>query len=148
MAAIADTIVPGPAGGADPHPGAIEAGLLDELYDPFYGASPAYPVIHQDLLVNTPRILGRPARFDLALPYEDRAKVLRDRMVAPGSGGQNVNWLLFQGAAILTYVAYYGTARSEVGPEYIGFPPRSNGYWPKHSYRVRFKRMTRKGNFR
>jgi len=148
MAAIADTVVPGPAGGADPDPGAIEAGALEEMYDPFYGASPAFPLLHQDLLVATPAILGRPARFDLSLPYEDRAKVLRDRMVAPGNGGQSPNWLLYQGAAILTYVSYYGTGRSELGPEYIGFPPRSSGYWPRHSYRVRFRRMTRRGNLR
>jgi hypothetical protein len=148
MAAIADTVVPGPAGGADPNPGAIEAGALEEMYDPFYGVSPVFPVLHNDLLLETPRILGRPARFELALPYEDRAKVLRDRMAAPGNGGQNPNFLLYQGAAILTYIAYYGTARSELGPEYIGFPPRSTGYWPKHSYRVRFRRMTRRGNYR
>lgn len=146
MAAYADTIVPGPAGGADQRPGAVEAGAVDEMYDPFYGAAGAFPLLHHDLQLATPRVLGRPARFELALAYRDRERVVADRIVAPGSGGRSPNWLLFQGAAILVYVAYYGTARSELGPRYIRFPPRSDGYWPRHSYRVRFKRMTRRGN--
>jgi hypothetical protein len=145
MAAFADTIVPGPAGGADGEPGAIEAGAHEEIYDSFYGASPSFPVLHQELRVTTARLLGKPA-FDLSLPYPERERVVADRIVAPGSGGQSPNWLLFQGAAILVYVVYYGTARSELGPRYIGFPPRSGGYWPRHSHRVRFRRMTRSGN--
>jgi hypothetical protein len=146
MEAFADTIVPGPAGGAHAAPGAIEAGAVDEMYDPFYGAAASFPLLHHDLQLNTPLILGRLARFDLALAYPDRERVVAERIVAPGSGGSNPNWLLFQGAAILVYVSYYGTARSEAGPRWIGFPPRSSGYWPGHSYRVRFRGMTRRGN--
>jgi hypothetical protein len=146
MAALADTVVPGPAGGADALPGALEAGVLDEIYDPFYGAASAYPVIHNDVQLATPRVLGRPASFDLQLPYPDRERVIADRIAAPGSGGTNQNWVLYQGAAILVYTSYYGTAQSDLGPRTIGFPPRSDGYWPAHSYRVRFRGMTRKGN--
>jgi hypothetical protein len=146
MAALADTIVPGPAGGADAQPGALEAGALDELYDPFYGASGAYPLLHQDVQQATPRVLGRSARFDLALPYADRERVVLDRITAGGSGGNSTLYLIYQGAAIIVYVAYMGTARSAVGPHYIGFPPASDGYWPGHSYRVRFRGMTKDGN--
>jgi hypothetical protein len=146
MAAYADTIVPGPAGGADPRPGALEAGVLDEIYDPFYGAANSFPVLHNDLQLATPLVLDRPARFDLELPYPDREKVIAERITAPGSGGTNSNWVLYQGAAILVYTSYYGTAQSELGPRTIGFPPRSEGYWPRHSYRVRFRGMTRHGN--
>jgi hypothetical protein len=146
MAAFADTIVPGPAGRADRSPGALEAGVLDELYDPFYGASGSYPLLHEELQLTAARVLGRPVPFDLSLPYPDRERVVLDRIVAPGSGGRSPNYVLYQGAAILVYVAYYGTARSEAGPRYIGFPPASDGYWPHHSYRVRFRRMTKHGN--
>ena len=146
MAALADTIVPGPAGGADTRPGAIEAGAVEELYEPFYGAAASFPVVHNDLQLATPLVLGRPARFDLELPYRDREHVLADRMTAPGSGGNNPHWVLYQGAAILVYTSYYGTAQSELGPRTINFPPRSDGYWPGHSYRVRFRGMTRNGN--
>jgi hypothetical protein len=146
MTALADTIVPGPAGGADARPGAVEAGCVEELYESFYGAAPTFPLIHQDLAVATPRVLRRPAAFDLGLPYADRERVLDDRMVATGEGGSNNLYLLYQGAAIIVYVAYYGTARSEAGPREIGFPPVSGGYWPRHSYGVRFRGMTRTGN--
>jgi hypothetical protein len=146
MAALADTVVPGPAGGADALPGAIEAGVLDEIYDPFYGAVNSFSVIHNDVQLATPRVLGRPASFDLKLPYPDRERVIAERITAPGSGGTNQNWVLYQGAAILVYTSYYGTAQSDLGPQTIGFPPRSDGYWPGHSYRVRFRGMTRNGN--
>jgi hypothetical protein len=146
MAAFADTIVPGPAGRADPHPGAIEAKVIDEMYDPFYGAVNTFSYIHNDIQLTTPRVLGRPARFDLELPYPDRERVVLDRIVATGSGGQNIEYLLYQGAAILAYVAYYGTAKSDAGPRYIRFPPHSDGYWPRHSYRLRFRGMTKDGN--
>jgi hypothetical protein len=146
MAAFADTIVPGPAGGADTRPGAIEAGALDELYEPFYGAAPSFPVVHNDLQLATPLVLERPASFDLDLPYADRERVLADRITAPGSGGTNPNWVLYQGAAILVYTSYYGTAQSDLGARTIHFPPRSDGYWPRHSYWVRFRGMTRRGN--
>ena len=146
MTAFADTIVPGPAGGADTRPGAVEAGVVDELYEPFYGAAASYPFVHNDLRVNTPLILGRPATFDLDLPYRDRERVLEDRMTAPGSGGINPNWVLYQGAAILVYTSYYGTGQTDVGPQTIHFPPQSDGYWPDHSYRVRFRGMTKNGN--
>lgn len=146
MAAFADTIVPGPAGGADARPGAIEAGVLDELYEPFYGAAASFPFVHNDLQVATPLVLGRPASFDLELPYGDRARVMADRITAPGSGGTNTNWVLYQGAAILVYTSYYGTAQSDLGPKTIHFPPRSDGYWPASSYRVRFRGMTKNGN--
>jgi hypothetical protein len=146
MAAYADTIVPGPAGGADTEPGAIEARVLDELYDPFYGVSGTYPFLHNDIQLATARVLGRPARFDLELPYADRERVVLDRIVAGPNGGSNIAYLIYQGAAIIVYVAYYGTARSEVGPAYINFPPRSDGYFPRHSYRVRFRGMTKRGN--
>jgi hypothetical protein len=146
MKAYIDTIVPGPAGHADTHPGAVEAGLLDEIYDPFYGASSTYSYIHNDLLVTTPRVLGRAAQFDLELPYRDRERVVLDRITATGAGGRNLEYLLYEGVAILVYVAYYGTARSTAGPRYIGFPPHSDGYWPNHSYRLRFRGMTKDGN--
>jgi hypothetical protein len=146
MAAYADTIVPGPAGGADGQPGAVEAGAVEELYEPFYGASGTYPFLHQDIQLATSRVLGRPARFDLDLAYAERERVVLDRIVATGDGGDNIAYLIYQGAAIIVYVAYYGTARSELGPQYIKFPPESNGYYPRHSYRVRFRGMTKRGN--
>lgn len=146
MTAFADTIVPGPAGGADGEPGAVEAGAVDELYDPFYGVAASFPFIHNDLGLTTARVLGRPARFDLSLPYAERERVVLDRIVATGDGGKNTSFLLYQGAAIVVYVAYYGTARSDLGPRYIGFPPASDGYFPDHSHRVRFRGMTRSGN--
>jgi hypothetical protein len=146
MAAFADTIVPGPAGGADPHPGAIEAGVLEEMYDPYYGANVTFPEVHNDLLTATPRVLGRPVGFDLELPYPDRERVMIDRIESFPDGGENLLFVLYTGIATLVYIAYYGTAQSREGPRYIGFPPRSDGYWPDHSYRVRFKGMTKDGN--
>jgi hypothetical protein len=147
MAAYADTIVPGPAGGGHHLPGALEAGVLEELYEPFYGAAPAYPVIHNDIQLQTARILGRPAAFELELPYLERERIVEECITSPGSGGINPLWVLYQGAAVLAYTSYYGTAQSALGPETIGFPPKSRGYWPrKHSYRVRFRGMTRTGN--
>jgi hypothetical protein len=146
MAAFADTIVPGPAGGADGHPGAIEAGALDEVYDPFYGLAETFPTLHTDVQLTTVRVLGRPASFDLSLPYADRERVVLERMTATGAGGDNLASLLYGAPAVVIYIAYYGTARSHLGPKYIGFPPASNGYWPHHSYRVRFRGMTRDGN--
>jgi hypothetical protein len=146
MAAFADTIVPGPAGGADKHPGALEAGALEEIYEPFYGARDAFPVMHQDLQLATPRVLGRPARFELALPYADRERVVVDRITSHGDRGENPFYLLYIGTGTLVYLSYYGTARSEKGPRYIGFPPESDGYFPRHSYRVRFRGMTEDGN--
>ncbi|HEV3228918.1 MAG TPA: hypothetical protein VGY97_05550, partial [Solirubrobacteraceae bacterium] len=147
MAAFADTIVPGPAGGADPAPGAIEAGALDEVYDPYYSLTPAFPLIHSDLAVATPRVLGRPAQFTLALPYPDREKVILNRIT--GTGGNpngNPNALMYAAPAVVIYIAYYGTARSNLGVQYIGFPPHSDGYWPGSSYRVSFRGMTADGN--
>jgi hypothetical protein len=146
MTAYADTIVPGPAGGADAEAGAVEAGAVEELYEPFYGAAGTYPFLHQDIQLATARVLGRPARFDLDLSYADRERVVLDRIVATGDGGDNTAYLIYQGAAVIVYVAYYGTARSELGPQYIKFPPESNGYYPRHSYRVRFRGMTKRGN--
>jgi hypothetical protein len=72
--------------------------------------------------------------------------VVIDRIIAGGSGGESTLYLLYQGAAILVYVAYYGTARSDAGPRYIRFPPHSDGYWPEHSYRLHFRGMTKDGN--
>jgi hypothetical protein len=146
IAAYADTIVPGPAGGADSAPGAIEAGVLDELYDPFYGASGAYPGIAADLQTATPLILGRPAKFELALDYADRERVVRDRILEGPAGGTNPLAVGYQAVAVLVYLSYYGTPQSELGPRTIGFPPHSDGYFPRHSHHVRFKRMTRNGN--
>lgn len=146
MAAFADTIVPGPAGGGDDAPGAIEAGVLEELYDPFYGVADAYAAIASDLQVATPRVLGRPAKFELALPYADRERVMRDRIVEAPGGGGNPLATGYQAVAVLVYLSYYGTPQSSVGPRTIGFPPHSNGYAPGHSHHVQFKRMTRNGN--
>lgn len=146
MEAYADTIVPGPAGGADTAPGAIEAGAVDEIYDPFYGAAAAYPLLHEDIQLATPRILGRAASFDLSLPYPDRERVLRDRIMPLNQGGSDPFELLYAAVAILVYVSYYGTARSDLGVRYIGLPPHSNGYYPHHSYHVRFRGMTVDGN--
>jgi hypothetical protein len=146
MRAYADTIVPGSAGGADPAPGAIEAGVVDEIYDPVYNAAGAYPFLHEDIQLATPRALGRLASFDLSLPYPDRERVVRDRIVPPNQGGANSSYLLYAATAILVYIAYYGTARSEEGVRYIGLPPHSNGYYPHHSYGICFAGMTRDGN--
>ena len=142
MAAFADTIVPGPAGGADAEPGALEAGVLDEIYDPFYGAKPTFPLIHDDLAAATPRALGRDARFSLELPYADRERVLDTRMTPR----DNPYALLIAAAGILVYVAYYGQARSDAGLRVIGLPPASNGYSPRHSYDLTFRGMTRTSN--
>lgn len=146
MAAFADTIVPGPAGGGDSDPGALEAGALEEIYDTFYGAREVFPLLHHDLQVATPVVLGRPARFDLALPYRFRERVLLDRMTATGEEGSDLLYVLYEGTAVLVYLAYYGTARSDLGPRYIGFPPASDGYFPEHSYGVAFEGMTADGN--
>jgi hypothetical protein len=146
VAALADTIVPGPAGGGDPDPGAIEAGVLDVLYDPFYGLAATYPVLHADVQAATPAILGRDAAFDLALPYADRERVLDDRMPSWPQGGSNPTATAYELFGVLTYVAYYGQTASATGLEVIGLPPHSDGYWPRHSYRVRFRGMTTDGN--
>ncbi|MEX2197004.1 MAG: DUF5987 family protein [Thermoleophilaceae bacterium] len=146
MAAFADTIVPGPAGGADPDPGAIEAGALEEIYEPFYGVSPVFPLLHEDLQLATPRVLGRLTAFDLELPYDDRERVVIDRITATGDGGLDPLYVLYIGTATLVYLSYYGTARSDLGPRYIGFPPESDGYFPDHSHRVAFEGMTEDGN--
>jgi hypothetical protein len=140
---FADTIVPGPAGGADPDPGAIEAKVVDEIYDDFYGASGSFPVLHSDLLVATPLVLGRPETFDLDLPYPDRERVILDRV----QGGSPLG-VLYIAIATLVWVTYYGTASSKKGLRYIGLPPHSDGYWPRHSYGVRFRGMTKHGNTR
>ena len=132
MAAFADTIVPGPAGGADPHPGAVEAGVLDEMYEPFYGVRNAFPLLHDDLQLRTPTVLERPASFGLELPYADRERVVVECITSGGAGGDNLLNLLYIGTATLVYLSYYGTAQSELGPRYIRFPPRSNGYSPDH----------------
>ena len=146
MSAFADTIVPGPAGGGDPDPGAVEAGVLDEMYEPFYGVRDAFPLLHDDLQLVTARVLGRPATFALSLPYPDRERVVLEAITASGEGGSNPFYVLYTGTATLVYLSYYGTARSELGPRYIGFPPESDGYAPGHSHRVRFRGMTRDGN--
>jgi hypothetical protein len=146
MAAFADTIVPGPAGGGDPDPGAVEAGVVDEIYEPFYGASATFAFIHDDLALATPLVLGRLGRFDLALPYEDRERVMANRIAPPAEGGRNPLYLLYIGVATLVYISYYGTARSTAGPDYIGFPPSSEGYYPDHSLGVSFDGMTDDGN--
>jgi hypothetical protein len=146
IAAFADTIVPGPAGKADKHPGAIEAGCVEALYDPFYDFAGAYPMVHADLLVRTPLVLLRPATFDLALPYPDREKVLRDCLSPPPAGGTNPLYILYYAIAVVVYVAYYGNAESNAGPRYIGLPVHSKGYLPHHSYYVTFEGMTKHGN--
>lgn len=146
MAAFADTIIPGRAGGADRRPGAVEAGAVDEIYDPFYGVTGAFPVLHTDLQLATPRVLGRSARFDLQLPYRARERVMRDRITEFPAGGGNPVVLGYQAVAILVYLAYVGTAQSRLGPRTMGFPPASDGYYPGHSYGVRFRGMTRDGN--
>jgi hypothetical protein len=53
---------------------------------------------------------------------------------------------MYAAPAVVIYIAYYGTARSNLGVQYIGFPPHSDGYWPDHSYRVSFRGMTPDGN--
>jgi hypothetical protein len=146
ISAFADTIVPGPAGGADRRPGAVEAQVLDEIYDPFYGALTTFPIIHNDLLLITPLLLRRPASFELALPYPDRERVLEDRLRSLGDGGRNPLYVIYIGVATLVYLGYYGGAQSPRGPRTIGFPPESDGYWPDHSYRIRFRGMTEDGN--
>jgi hypothetical protein len=47
---------------------------------------------------------------------------------------------------ILTYLAYYGQTASDAGLKVIGLPPHSDGYWPHHTYRLRFRGMTADGN--
>lgn len=146
MAAFADTIVPGPAGHADTHAGAVEAGCVDELYDPFYGFSGAYPLVHADLQARTPLVLRRPAAFDLSLPYADRETVLREQLSPPPAGGTNPLYVAYYAIAVVVYVAYYGNAQSDAGPRYIGLPVHSRGYVPHHSYYVTFEGMTEHGN--
>jgi hypothetical protein len=72
--------------------------------------------------------------------------VLRDRIVEVSGGGQNPLATAYQAVAVLVYLAYYGTARSDLGPKVIGLPPHSDGYFPGHSYGVEFRTMTRDGN--
>ncbi len=146
MQAYADTIVPGPAGGADPHPGAVEAGCVAEIYDSFYGLADSYPLMHADLQAATPRVLGEPARFDLSLRYPQREAVVRDRISAPPDGGTNPLYLLYFAVAVLVEMTWLGTARSDLGPRYLGFPTHSDGYLPHHSYYVTFTGMTSDGN--
>jgi hypothetical protein len=146
VAAIADTVVPGPAGRAAQHPGAIEAGAVEEAYDDFYGISGSYPAIHVDVQTATPLVLGRPAAFDLELPYADRERVLLDRIRSTAEGGEHRLFVGYAALAIVVWFAYYGTARSTKGVDYIGFPPQSDGYWPGHSYGLRFRGMTPDGN--
>lgn len=146
IAAIADTVVPGPAGSGDRHAGAIEAGAVEEAYDDFYGISGSYPAIHADIQAATPLVLGRPAAFGLELAYADRERVLLDRIRSTADGGQTPLFVAYAALAIVVWFAYYGTARSTEGVEYIGLPPHSDGYWPGHSYGLRFRGMTRDGN--
>jgi hypothetical protein len=146
VAALADTIVPGPAGGGDSDPGAVEAGVIDVLYDPFYGLSGVFPVLHTDVQIATPVILARNATFDLALPYADRERVLDDRMPGWPEGGSNPTALAYSLFGVLTYLAYYGQSASDVGLEVIGLPPHSDGYWPHHTYDLSFAGMTADGN--
>lgn len=146
MAAFADTIVPGPAGGADAEPGAIEARVLDEIYNPFYGASGTFGILHADVQLNTPRILGRAASFSLELPYADRQKVLDERMTGNPQGGDSAYPLLYTAAGILVYVCYYGFGATDTGLKVIGFPPRSDGYFPHHTYGVAFETATTTSN--
>ena len=146
MAAFADTIVPGPAGGADRAPGAVEAGVLEEIYEPFYGAAPTFALLHDDLLLATPLVLRRGATFGLGLPYGDRERVLVNRLESLGDKGRSPLYVIYVGVGTLVYLSYYGTARSEEGPRYIGFPPESDGCAPDHTYGVRFEGMTEDGN--
>ncbi|HYH59089.1 MAG TPA: hypothetical protein VD790_07695 [Thermoleophilaceae bacterium] len=146
VAALADTIVPGPAGGGDHDPGAVEAGVIDVLYDPFYGLATVFPVIHTDVQSATPVILGRLAAFDLALPYADRERVLDDRMPGWPDGGSNPTALAYSLFGVLTYLAYYGQSAGDVGLKVIGLPPHSDGYWPHHTYELSFEGMTADGN--
>lgn len=147
IAAYVDTIVPGPAGGADDAPGGLEAGVLDVVYDPGYGANVVLPVLHADLQLAAVRMFGRP--FGLALPYARRERIVVDRLRWPGRRGllrgQAPLLMLYAGVAVISYVAYYGTARSDLGPEYIGFPASSSGY-PDHSFGVSFATATDDGN--
>lgn len=144
--AFADTIVPGPAGGADPDPGAVEAGAVEEAYDGFYGLAAAFPALHADLQAATPAVLGRPAAFNLDLPYADREKVILDRIRSTANEGRSQLYIAYLGVALVIWFAYYGTARSRAGVRYMRFPPHSEGYWPEHSYGVRFRGMSEDGN--
>ena len=146
MEAFADTIVPGPAGGADRKPGAVEAGAVDEIYDPFYGVADVYPLLHTDLQLATPRLLGRPVEFDLKLPYADRERVVADRIAELPEGGENPTATAYQAVAVLVYLSYYGSAQGDTGLDVIGLPASSDGYFPGHSHYVRFRGMTRNGN--
>lgn len=145
MTAYADTIVPGPAGGADSDPGAVEADVVSEIYRSFYGLGATFPLLHADIQAATPRVLGRLASFDLDLPYADREKVVQNRITELPDGGTNPLAIGYQAAGIVIYFTYYGVASSKVGPRVIGFPPSSDGY-PDHSYGVRFRGMTSDGN--
>lgn len=146
MAAFADTIVPGPAGGADPDPGAVEAGAVRELYEPLYGISDSYPGLHADVQATTKRLIGPTASFSLDQPYADRERVLANRMLSPASGGENPNFAVYMAAGIVVWFCYYGVAQSRLGVEYIDFPPHSDGYAPDHTHGLRFTGMTADGN--
>jgi hypothetical protein len=101
--------------------------------------------MHADLQSASPAVLGRLATFELALPYRDRERVVLDR-VRPLAEGGNPLYLLHIAVATLIWQIYYGVAASTAGVDYLRFPPHSDGYWPKHSYRFRFRGMTRNGN--
>lgn len=144
--AFADTIVPGPAGGADRHPGAVEAGAVEEAYDDFYGLGAVFPALHADIQAATPAVLGRPASFDLDLPYPDRERVVLDRIRSTANGGRNQLYLAYLASALVVWFAYYGVSRSQAGMRYMRFKPHSDGYVPQHSYKIRFRGMSRDGN--
>lgn len=146
IAALADTVVPGPAGGADGAAGAVEAGAVEELYSPLYGLDATFPAVHHDAQLATRRIVGPAATFDLALPYTDRERVLSDRIEPSGEGGTNPLATAYAAVAIVTWFAYYGTARSDAGMRYIRFPPHSDGYAPGHTHGIAFRGMTADGN--
>jgi hypothetical protein len=61
-------------------------------------------------------------------------------------GGSNPTATVYEMFGILTYLAYYGQTASDTGLRVIGLPPHSDGYWPRHTYRLRFRGMTKDGN--
>ena len=97
---------------------------LDELYDPFYGAAAAFPVIHDDLRAHDAAVLGPPGELRPRPSLSPSASgSSTDRMTAAARAGRNPICVLYTGPAILVYIAYYGTrAVRRSGPRYDRLP--------------------------
>ncbi len=127
LAAIAETFLPGGAGG-DGVPGAREAGALAVIVDPAYGVRPylAQAVADLDDWVG----LTHGFHTFVELSPATRELVLEQRMGL--HGGAIASWYLpvYEAILALTKLACYGGLGSPLGTSYIGFPGPSAGYAP------------------